>query len=163
MAKRGRPRNSVKLQLVTGAHVNQDVLERTSDLEIPAPKVSAQAPTWLHKYAKQEWKRIYKELAARSLYACIDESLLAHYCQTYARWREAEEHYSKHGPVIIGGDAVEGQLWHKANPSGILARLYGAEMRRAAADFGITPSGRRGMVQQAPKHTARDRIEAQLS
>lgn len=52
-------------------------------------------PSWLHRYAKAEWKRIVPELILRGRYTEFSVQLVAAYCQAFARWRESEEGVAK--------------------------------------------------------------------
>lgn len=57
----------------------------------PKPRLGAECPTWLSLYAKQEWARIYPDLKHLDLVTVADQQILAAYCESYARWRQAEQ------------------------------------------------------------------------
>ena len=57
-------------------------------------------PTWLTKAAKAEWKRVVAELAALDMIRSVDSAALAAYCQSYARWRSAEEIVDAEGQTV---------------------------------------------------------------
>ena len=45
-------------------------------------------PQWLHEYAQAEWRRVSD---LNPTLAAVQASLFAAYCQSFARWRLAEE------------------------------------------------------------------------
>ncbi len=59
-------------------------------------------PTWLHGDALEEWDRLAPTLHRLGLLTEIDGRALASYCQTWARWREAEAKIEEFGMVIKG-------------------------------------------------------------
>ena len=56
-------------------------------------KKTLACPKWLMPEAKAEWRRLAKKIKI----ADEDLMILAGYCQSYARWREAEEYITEHG------------------------------------------------------------------
>ena len=56
-------------------------------------KKTLACPKWLMPEAKAEWRRLAKKIKI----ADEDVMILAGYCQSYARWREAEEYITEHG------------------------------------------------------------------
>lgn len=47
--------------------------------------------------AKKEWKSILKGLTAAGRVSKMNLTSFAGYCQSYARWKEAEKFITKHG------------------------------------------------------------------
>lgn len=64
------------------------------------PKGGVKCPAWLLPEAKKEWKRLAPALEAMGVLTMADTAAFASYCQAYARWREAEDVISQHGPVF---------------------------------------------------------------
>ena len=93
------------------------------------------APRWLSPIAKQEWRRISRELYALGLLTTIDRAALEAYCQCYARWREAEEKLK-----IETFETDTGYVGQ--NPYINIAIKYAKEMRAFLVEFGMTPSSR---------------------
>ena len=62
-------------------------------------------PKWLRKEGKALWKEIVPQLAAMGVLARCDRNAIARYCQTFAKWREAEEFLKEHGAVYPEKDA----------------------------------------------------------
>ena len=56
-------------------------------------KKTLACPKWLMPEAKAEWRRLAKRIKISE----EDVMILAGYCQSYARWREAEEYITEHG------------------------------------------------------------------
>ena len=144
MPTRGRPRDEHSLRLLKGPHVKRSTLEQAEDASVQSPSTPPEPPEWLHQYAQVEWRRVAGDLHQNGWLGTVDESLLARYCQAYARWREAEEDITERHPIIKTKDDDRGQEWSQVNPSVKVAQRWGAEMQRCAASFGITPASRRG-------------------
>ena len=102
-------------------------------------------PSFLSRYACDEWWRVAPELWALGLLTVLDTGCLAAYCQTYARWREAEEALARmaardeqtHALLIKtqAGDA-------RKNPLVRIAADAAADMVRYAGEFGLTAVAR---------------------
>jgi len=54
-------------------------------------------PAWLLPEAKTEWIRLSDKLNQMRVLTEIDRSAFAAYCQSYARWKEAQEHINSEG------------------------------------------------------------------
>jgi len=75
------------------SHARQSEQEKAAT---PGPKPALlpkcpEPPSFLSPYACDEWWRVAPELWALGLLTVLDTGCLAAYCQTYVRWREAEE------------------------------------------------------------------------
>lgn len=156
-----RPRDSHKLRLLKTPHRNMDDLEAVEDVSVSVAKAAPDPPNWLHKIAKDEWRRVAKDLHVRQWLGVIDENLLAKYCQCFARWREAEDDIDKRGQILKGGDTSKGQDWDKENPSVKSAQRWAGEMEKTGRQFGITPGSRRGWtVATAEKSPEQELMES---
>src|SRR5688572_18095041 len=88
----GRPTKPTQLKAVQGTL-------RPSRVNPSEPKPEPAVPTcpsWLPKEAKAEWRRIVPQLERLGLLTLIDRAALAAYCQSYARWEEAERFLAAH-------------------------------------------------------------------
>lgn len=115
--------------------------EPKPDAVIPDP------PGHLNDIAIEEWHRMSKALFSAGLLSAIDASALAAYCQTYARWAEAEEGIKESGLMIktTNGNVVQSPLVGIANKALTL-------MHKFLTEFGMTPSSRsRVSVTAKPK------------
>jgi P27 family predicted phage terminase small subunit len=95
-------------------------------------------PKHLDKNARVEWKRVSSELAAAGLLTIVDRAALAAYCAAWSRWANAEEQVQKFGAVIKSpksGFPIQ-------NPYVGIANTALDQLRRFAAEFGMTPSSR---------------------
>ncbi|MEO5369304.1 MAG: phage terminase small subunit P27 family [Magnetococcus sp. DMHC-1] len=108
----------------------------------PRPETAAPpCPKWLLPDAKKEWRRVVTELKIFGLISRIDMALLAGYCQSWARWREAEEILALEGSTtpIASGKGM------KRHPMAAQANEALRIMERLATHFGLSPSARTGL------------------
>lgn len=104
----------------------------------PKPKpITPVCPRWLSPMAKREWKRIVPELEALGLLTCVDGAALEGYCQSYARWVEAEQFMIKHGTIFKTPNGYIQQV-----PQVAIAQKYLNVVKAFCAEFGLTPSSR---------------------
>ena len=138
----GRPRKPTQLKLLEGNPGNR-TLPKNEVKPIPlAPK----CPSWLHKYAKREWRLIAPKLERIGLLTEVDATALASYCQSYARWREAEEFMQKHETTIF--KTPSGYMQQLPHVS--IAQKYQALMLSSLSKFGLSPADRAGLVVTKP-------------
>ena len=70
-----------------------------------------------------------------------DLTAFAGYCQAYARWREAEDVISQHGPVFRTPSGYLQQL-----PQVSISQQSQKTMHALAAEFGLTPACRTRII-----------------
>lgn len=141
MAKTGPKPKPTKLKLLHGV-----VNKKRINLKEPKPApVVPKCPAWLSKYAKEEWKRISKELSILGLLTRIDAAAMAAYCDCFGRWREASEGLQEHGMVK---EAKTGYLQQTPYVSIINSALR--DMKSFLVEFGMTPSSRTRIVVDKP-------------
>jgi P27 family predicted phage terminase small subunit len=102
-------------------------------------------PAYLGGDAAQEWNRVAAELARMSLLAESDTSVLAAYCQAFARWRAAEAalaEMAKRDPLLGGLMVRTANKTPMQNPLVGTAARAASDMVRYAAEFGLSPSAR---------------------
>ncbi len=74
--------------------------KRKLNAKEPVPaKGMPDCPKWLLPEAKEEWKRLCQKLSEMGVLTEIDMAAFAAYCQSYARWKEAQEHID--GPIFV--------------------------------------------------------------
>ena len=114
-------------------------------------------PSWLLPEAKNEWKRLAKKLHAMGILTVSDRMTFAAYCQSYARWKEAQEHLEQEGSVCLTKNGFE-------QPSAWvgIANTSQKLMMQAAAEFGLTPSVRSRLVAGSDIHDENDDMEKLL-
>ena len=104
----------------------------------PRPEKKApRCPTWLEAEAKKEWKRLAKQMELLGILTEMDMTAFAGYCQSYARWKEAEEFISKHGTIV----KTPSGYWQQV-PQVSIAQTNLKLMLRFSEEFGLTPSSR---------------------
>lgn len=114
----------------------------------PQPKrlEDIKAPNWLDRKAKAEWNRVVPELHRLGILTKIDISTLEAYCQSYAKWKEAELFLMKHGMTTLrvkkdrDGNVLSEQS--APYPEVYIANNALDQMRKLAAEFGMTPASR---------------------
>jgi P27 family predicted phage terminase small subunit len=115
--------------------------------EEPKPNVQRPpCPSGLSKVAKKEWRRIVRELETLKILARIDCAALAAYCESWARWREAEQKIAETSLVIKtkSGNIIE-------NPYYSVAKRERELMLKFLVEFGMTPSSRTRLHVQIPQ------------
>ena len=129
----GRPPKPTALKLLEG---NPGKRKITQDEPKPPP-IAPECPTWLHRDAKREWKRIAPQLEAIGILTQIDMAVFAAYCQSYARWKEAEQKVRKSGATAITPSGYEQVSAWEA-----IAKQREKDMLLCAREFGFTPASR---------------------
>ena len=144
----GRKPKPSHLKLVTG-NPGKRAMPKAEARVVPALPTP---PPHLSDEAKVEWGRVSEELFKVGLLSGLDRSALAAYCQSYARWVQAERAIGEMarrdqltGGLMIkttNGNAIQNPLVGTANKAA-------ADMVRYAAEFGMTPSAR-SRIEAAP-------------
>jgi P27 family predicted phage terminase small subunit len=117
----------------------------------PAPEPGAPPrPQWLAVEARAYWDELVPELLRLGVLSLIDAKALARYCQTWARWRKADEWIQQHGltyPIKDkDGNVAAVQQWPEV---GIFNKLS-AQLLRLEQEFGLTPAARTRVQAQVP-------------
>lgn len=154
MARAGRKPKPTALKVLEGNPGGRKLNNREpkSNSGIPV------CPGWLLPEAKNEWKRLAKKLHQMGILTVNDRTTFAAYCQSYARWREANEHLENEGSVCLTKNGFE-------QPSAwvAIANTNQKLMMQAAAEFGLTPSVRSRLVAGAEIHDSTDDMEKLLN
>ena len=104
----------------------------------PKPKpITPRCPTWIIAEAKREWKRVVPELERLGLLTCVDRAALTGYCQSWARYVEAENYLKKNATTF---ETDKGYIMQV--PQVAIAQKYLKICQSFMADFGLTPSAR---------------------
>jgi P27 family predicted phage terminase small subunit len=107
-------------------------------------------PNWLTGEAKTEWRRVITILSkVPGLLTSVDRSVLASYCQSYARWRQAEHHLEEEGETVtIHGQ--HGYVAEQVSPWVNISKTYHDSMMKSGREMGFTPSARTGIKLSEP-------------
>lgn len=138
---RGRKPKPPQLKLIEGNPGKRKIPE------IVKPEIRGQppkCPAWLVPEAKKEWKRIAKVLHETELLSELDVAALAAYCQSYARYIDAERKISQAGEkmVRLGKFGVSEVL----RPEVYYSKMNLNFVRLLCSEFGLSPSARARMV-----------------
>lgn len=104
----------------------------------PAKGATLACPAHLDGLARAEWRRIVADPEARKLFGPANRATLEAYCVTYARWRDAEEHLAKHGPIV----PTPRTNVPMHSPMMTVAAKERAALVALAAELGLTPASR---------------------
>lgn len=99
-------------------------------------------PRWLSPEAKRAWRETVPVLKQMRILTRIDRDALAAYCQTYARWKAAEQFIDQHGEVYPIRDEAGKIRYMQPFPQVAIARSYLQVLRSYQQEFGMTPSAR---------------------
>lgn len=131
--RRGRPPKPTQLKILEGNPGKRKLNEHE-----PKPKIKIpQCPDFLSDEAKQEWQRITPLLLKLKLITEIDRTALAMYCQTYGRWRQAEEKIKADGLMKNSPNGYPIQ-----NPYIAISNKAIDKMRGLLSEFGMSPATR---------------------
>jgi P27 family predicted phage terminase small subunit len=104
----------------------------------PKPRrVRPRCPHWLDPRARAIWQRYAPALERLGLLTEIDGAVFEVLCQSYARWRQAEDALDEHGITFETEKHYVVQ-----RPEVIISRNERRRFLDAAAQLGLTPSAR---------------------
>ena len=141
MGSRGPARTPTQILKLRGSW-----LAKTREGEPKGDPATPHCPKWLRKEGKVLWKEIVPQLAAMGVLARCDRNAVARYCQTFAKWREAEEFLKEHGAVYPEKDASGRTVGLKEYPQAAQAVRFAEQLLRLEREFGLTPSARSNLV-----------------
>lgn len=107
----------------------------------PTGDALPECPETLDTAARAEWARVVKLLPV-ALLTAADLAVLSVYCQSYARWVEAETAITANGTVLILRDDKGAVRLAQVSPFVNLAHKYRDAMVKAASEIGFTPVSR---------------------
>jgi len=133
MAQRGPKPKPTAIKQLEGNPGKRPLNPKEPKPEKKAPR----CPSWLEPEAKKEWRRLAKQMEHLGTLTETDMTAFAGYCQSYARWKEAEEFISKHGTIV----KTPSGYWQQV-PQVSIAQTNLKLMLRFCEEFGLTPSSR---------------------
>ena len=149
MGRRGPPPKPTALKLLQGNPGKRRINTREPKPDRSVPR----CPSWLTPGAKRVWQRLVPQLGKMGMLTVVDQDALAAYCQTYARWRAAEEYLAKHGDVYPLRDDRGKIRYMQQFPQVAIARNLLLTLRAYQQEFGLTPSSRSRIEIPAEKRT----------
>ena len=152
MGRRGPAPKPDKLKALEG-----NPGKRKLNLDAPEPEGLPACPSTLSSVAKNEWKRIAKDLHDLGLLSKIDRAALAVYCDAYDKWLKATETLDSEGLTVkyINKFGAENVI---ARPEVNIATKYAQIIKSFCAEFGLTPSSRCRLL--LPKNNEDDPFES---
>lgn len=135
MGRRGPPPKPTVLKLLTG-NPGKRKLNRREPKPKSAPRPPS-PPSFLGKLAKEEWRRVVPELHRLGLLTKLDRAALAAYCQSWARYIEADKVITDHGMTFMTDKGYVCQ-----RPEVTIAQKERSQMKQFASQFGLTPASR---------------------
>ena len=137
MATRGRKPKPTAVKVLEG-----NPGKRPLNMFEPTPgKIAPECPSWLNDEAKAEWNRLVDKMVELGTLTEMDMAAFAGYCQSYARWKEAEEFIEKHGTIV----KTPSGYWQQV-PQVSIAQTNLKVMLKFCSEFGLTPSSRSRMI-----------------
>lgn len=128
----GRPPKPRRMKIIQGNSGKRPIGE-DPPVELGIPE----CPAHLTPEAAIEWNRVSQELNEAGLLAKADRGALAAYCQTWARWVDAETQLAKTGTVVKAPSGYPIQ-----SPYLAIANKALELMRSFMVEFGMTPVSR---------------------
>ena len=125
-----------KLKILEG-NPGKRPLNKNEPKPIEANSRELDPPEWMLDEAKKEWVRIVPELTRLGLFTKIDRAALIGYCQSWARYREAEEFLSNNSTTFETDKGYIAQV-----PQVSIAQKYLKLCYTLMTEFGFTPSSR---------------------
>jgi P27 family predicted phage terminase small subunit len=138
------------LKLLQGRGLGQDSGGRPVKPPPPFMRKPPSAPSWLSKEAAAEWRRVVPGLTRLRLLKVEDRAMLTAYCETWATYVLATRDVHEHGLTIeVQSVTKDGDIATstKPNPSVLMARQAGKELRAFAIHFGLSPSSEAALGQ----------------
>ena len=124
---------------------------RMSDREPKPSNDVPRCPVWLSADAKRAWKRLVPQLKRMRVLSAVDADALTAYCQTWARWKRAEEFLEKHGDVYPLRDDGGNIRCMQQFPQVAIARNLAQLLKAYQQEFGLTPSARTRIEVKEPE------------
>ncbi|MCD8013316.1 MAG: phage terminase small subunit P27 family [Lachnospiraceae bacterium] len=153
MATRGRKPTPTVIKELEGNPGKRPLNENEPKPERKAPP----CPKWLEKEAKKEWRRLSKQMEALGILTEVDMTAFAGYCQSWARYKEAEEFLTQHGTIVRTPSGYLQQV-----PQVSIAQTYLKLMEKFAEQFGLTPAARSRIVASEIQADTTDEMEKLL-
>jgi len=132
----GRPRKPTQQKIAEGNPGLRPLPKNEVKPEAGVPE----APAWLDREAKAEWRRVAPHLFKAGLLAKIDRAALTAYCQSWSRWVAAEK---KLAESSLLGQTKTGKI--QRNPYLGIAHQEMNHVWKTLSAFGMTPSSRAGL------------------
>jgi P27 family predicted phage terminase small subunit len=141
---RGRKPKPAHLKVIEGNRGRRPI--RPDLVPLEAFSAPVEPPDHLSDIAKEEWARLAPSMSLLGLLTELDRAAFAAYCQSYARWVQAEHllamlmEQDPSGRSALLMKSRAGNIC--PNPLVWIGRNAANDMIRYAAEFGLSPSAR---------------------
>ncbi|MFN0197334.1 MAG: phage terminase small subunit P27 family [Planctomycetaceae bacterium] len=98
-------------------------------------------PEWLTAAALEEWQRVVPEMVRLGVISGLDTIVVAQYCEMVADWIAAKAEVHEHGRTVKY-ESENGSVHVQVSPWYSIAKQLGQEVKRLAAELGLTPASR---------------------
>jgi len=149
---KGRPRKPTALKVLHGDFEKNP--QRKPKGEPQSSTGTPSCPRHLDRLAKNEWKRICKELDQLKVLTPAERASIEQYCVAYSEWRQALSAVQKEGRYY---STEKGLIEH---PAAKALRSLAGICHRYLCEFGLTPSSRSRL--HVTEQTEQDSIEAKF-
>jgi len=123
------------LKLLNGRGPGKDSAGRPVNMGPEFVRDAPDPPGTLGFEARAEWERVVPELDRLHMLSKISRASLAAYCEAWQTWVESTEVLHAEGLIIVS--KTRGPIAH---PMVGIQRQAGAELRRWATEYGLTPA-----------------------
>ena len=149
MGKRGTKPTPTPLRLLRGNPSRRPLPENEPQ---PLPLQNPRAPKNLDAVGRAKWDELVPQLRTAGILTEIDIDALNLYCDAWARWTKARDQIKANGATQLTENGFEVASPHVA----FLNRAHD-DLRRLAAEFGMTPSSRSNVSATPPKPSDKDK------
>ena len=158
MGKPGRKPKPTAIKIMAG-----NPGKRPLNCAEPTPPAGVPAcPSCLDDEARKEWFRVVPILQTMRVLSPVDMATLAAYCSAYSEMQQAEALVVEHGIIIVTTSGYAQQ-----HPAVTIRRAARDQVRKLAAEFGLTPSSRTQVHvipdDQGAGETAKDQLKRDLN
>ncbi len=147
MAKRGRKPLPANVHMLHGNPSKLAESELTDAIDPPVEIPGC--PPHLLAGAKREWKRITPLLEELGLISHLDRTVLAVYCQAYARWEDVEREIKAQGDKGLQDMTPSG--YRQMSVLLQISNRMSEQLFRCMRELGLSPSARAGLRANKPQ------------
>lgn len=99
-----------------------------------------EAPEWLDADSAKLWDRLVIQLNDAGVLRNVDTNALARYCNTWTRWREADQLCKASGSTFE--TRIDDKKMIRPHPNVVILEKLSAQLFRLELQFGMTPKSR---------------------
>lgn len=135
---RGRKPKPTVFKMLQGNPGKRKLNDEEPDFGMGAPP----RPTWLDRYAKQEWDRLSEILVSARVLTKGEIGVLAVACDAYSQLRQCKDYLKKTGSLSYATTLLNGDKVYRPYPEAIRRESARKQYLSSLAELGLTPSSR---------------------